>query len=147
MRRFLASAWFPLLTAVLLGGVTCAALAALRPDAALIGNEQIARVVRIAAWGIGPAAALLSLILAGVLNLLRRIVRLRRVAVLHPVVALLSVAPWLALSWQLTDEPRYTAIARAVIDFAARPLLWGALAATLFIMLCSLPLCFPARKP
>ncbi len=146
MRRFLASAWFPLVICLVFAAVTAGAYAGLQPSGEDIGNSEIQKIAMIAAWGIGPVAALLSLILAGILNLIRRIVRLRKVAILHPVVVLLSIAPWLVFSWQVTGEPRYTPIARAVIDFAARELLWGSLVACLLTIVLSIPLLFPAKK-
>lgn len=146
MRRFLASGWYPFLTALVLGGVTASAYALLKPDGADVGNSQIVEIFTIAGWAAGPVVALLSLILAGILNLIRRIVRLRQAAVLHPVTVLLSVMPWLVFSWQLTDEPRFTAFARAAIDFVGRPMLWGSLAASLFALLLALPLLLPARR-
>ena len=111
----------------------------LKPSPDVIGNYEIAKIAKIAGWAIGPVIGLLSLILAGILNLIRRIVRLRKVALLHPAVVLLSVVPWLVCSWVLTEEPPFTPIARAVIEFAARPMLWGSLAASLFVVILSLP--------
>ncbi len=146
MRRFLASAWYPLCISLVLTGVTIGAYILLQPSGDDIGNSQIQNIARQAAWGIGPVFGLATFILAGLLNLLRRIVRLRRVPLLHPVIVLLSVAPWLFLSWQLTGEPRYTPIARAIIDFAARELLWGSLVACMLTVLLSIPLFFSEKK-
>lgn len=146
MRRFLASAWFPFAICLVFAAVTAAAYAGLQPSGDDIGNSEIQRIARIAAWGIGPLAGGLSMLLAAILNLLRRLVRLRKIELLHPLVVLLSIGPWLILSWILTDEPRYTPIARAVIDFAARELLWGSLIACLLTILLSIPLFFPAKK-
>ncbi len=146
MRRFLATAWFPFLICLVLAAVTAAAYAGLHPTGEDIGNSELERISTLAAWGIGPIAGLLSLILAGILNLIRRLVRARKIAFLHPVVVLVSVGPWMIFSWQLTGEPRYTPIARAVIDFAARELLWGSLVAVLLTIILSIPLLFPAKK-
>jgi hypothetical protein len=145
MRRFLASTWFPLLICVILAGVTVAAYAGLKPTGEDIGNSEIQRIALIAGWAIGPIAGLLSYFLAGILNTIRRIIRLRRKAILHPIVVLLSITPWLIFGWQVTSEPRYTPIARAVIDFAARELLWGSLIAFLVTLLLCIPAFF-ARK-
>lgn len=146
MRRFLASAWFPFFISLVFAGVTVAAYAVLQPNGEDIGNSELQRIATIAGWAIGPVAGLLSLIVAGILNVIRRIVRLRKVRLLHPLVVLLSVGPWLVLSWQLTEEPRYTPIARAVIDFAARELLWGSLIACALTLILSIPLLFPTQK-
>lgn len=146
MRRFLASAWFPVLICFVFAAITTAAYAGLQPSGDDIGNSEIQRIARIAAWGIGPLAGILSMFLAAILNLIRRIVHLRKVPFLHPLVVLLSVGPWLVFSWILTDEPRYTPIARAVIDFTARELLWGSLVACLLTILLSIPLFFPTKQ-
>ena len=146
MRRFLGSAWFPFCTALVLAGVTVVAFAMLKPSPDVIGNYEIASIAKIAGWAIGPVIGLLSLILAGILNLIRRIVRLRKVALLHPIIVLLSVGPWVVVAWQLTEEPPFTPIARAVIEFAARPMLWGSLVACLFVIVLSIPLLLPKKS-
>ncbi len=146
MRRFLASAWFPFCICLDLAVVTAVAYAVLQPTGDDIGNGQIQQIAIYAAWGIGPVAGILSMIVAGILNLIRRIVRLRKTALLHPIVVIASITPWLLFGWQVTGEPRYTPIARAVIDFAARPLLWGSLVAILLTIVLSIPLLFPAKK-
>ncbi len=146
MRRFLASAWFPLLTVLVMAGVSVAAYAMLKPTGDDVGNSQIVSVFKIVGWAIGPAIALLSLILIGILNLVRRIFQMRRVNILHPVVVLMGIVPWLIFSWVIMDEPRFTPIARAIIDFAGRPMLWGSLVATLFAIILSIPLFVGSRE-
>lgn len=146
MRRFLASGWFPFLAALALAGATAGAYRWMAPDPSAIGHSEIAKVAEIAGWAVGPVAGLLSWILAGVLNLIRRIVRLRKAAFLHPLVVLASIAPWVAFAWQITGENRYTPVARAAIDFAGRPLLLGSLVTCLAVIVLSLPLLFPAKK-
>ena len=145
MRRFLASAWFPFLICIVIAGVTVGAYAGLKPAGADVDNEEILKIARITGWAIGPAAGLLSLLLIGIMNVIRRVVRARRIGLLHPIVVLLGIAPWLALSWMLTDEPRFTPIARAAIDFVGRPLLWGSLGGLLATLLLSLPLLIPSK--
>ncbi len=146
MRRFLASAWFPFCICLDLAVVSTIAYAVLQPTGDDIGNGQIQQIATYTAWSIGPIAGILSMIVAGILNLIRRIVRLRKTTLLHPMVVLASIAPWFAFGWQVTGEPRYTPIARVVIDFAARPLLWGSLIAIILTILLSIPLLFPAKK-
>lgn len=145
MRRFLASGWFPIVTAIVLAAATTGAYAWMKPLGADIGNSEIQQYATWGGWAIGSVAALLSLIVAGILNLVRRIVRVRRVNLLHPVVGLIAFGPWLIFSWVIAGEPRYTPAARAIIDFGARPLILGSFAAVLFIVLFSLPLLFPKR--
>lgn len=146
MRRFLASAWFPFLTALFLGGVAVAAYALLKPLGADISNAEILRAAKIAGWVTGPVMAILSLLLMFVLNGIRRIVRLRKTALLHPVVVLCGTVPWLLFGWQLTGEPRYTPFGIAVIEFVARPMLWGGLVVTLVVLVFSIPLLVLSRK-
>ncbi len=130
----------------MLAAVTAAAFAGLQPSGEDIGNSEILRAAKIAGWVIGPVAGLLSLLKIGILNLIRRLLRLRKVEWLHPVVVLLGIMPWLVLGWIITGEPRYTPIARAVIDFAAHELLWGGLVACVLTLILSIPLLFP-KKP
>ena len=146
MRRFLGSAWFPFLTCLVLGGVTAAAYAMLQPSGADISNGQLLKAMQIAGWAVGPVIAVLSLLIIGILNTIRRIVRLRTVGVLHLVVVLCGAVPWLIFSWIILDEPRYTAFARGAIDFVGRPMLWGSLAALIFAIILSFPLFFPTKK-
>lgn len=146
MRRFLASGWFPFLTALLLAAVPAAAVALIKPTGETVGNFEVVRWMKIAGWAVGPVMGLLSLIGMMLLNGIRRILRLRKIAILHPIVALLGTVPWLVFGWVLLDEPPFTAFARAVLEFVARPMLWGGLVATLFVLLCSLTLLLPSKK-
>ncbi len=145
MRRFLASAWFPFVIALLCAGVSATSFALLKPETPL-GNSTLQQAVDIGGWVVGPAMALLSFILIGILNLLRRMLRIRKVALLHPLVIVAGFLPWLVMSWQITDEPRHIELASAVIDFIARPMLWGALTAVVATLLLSIPLLIPAKK-
>lgn len=146
MRRFLGSAWYPFLVCLALAAATTAAFAMLAPTGEDIGNSEILRVAGISAWGIGSVAGLLTFLKIGILNLLRRIVRLRKVKWLHPVVVLIGTVSTGTFAWILAGEPLYTPIARAVVEYGARPLLWGSLIATLFAIVLSLPIFFQRRK-
>ncbi len=147
MRRFLGSAWFPFLACILFAAGTVAAYAILKPVADDVSNEQLLRAFRIAGWAAGPVMALLSFIGIGILNGIRRIVRLRNVGILHPVIVLLGIAPWLAFGWELVMvEPRFTPFARAAIDFVGKPMLHGALVGCAFALLGLLLLLFPKKK-
>ena len=147
MRRFLASAWFPFVTAILLAAATAGAYVWIKPSPDAIGNYEIARIAKIAAWGIGPLIGLLSLILAGILNLLRRLFRIRKVNFLHAPIVFFAILPWAIFAWELVMvEPRYTPIARAVIDFAGKEMFLGSVAAVLFTMLMFLVSLIPSRK-
>ncbi len=147
MRRFLSSAGFPFCTALVFALGCVVVFAVLKPTGADVGNQEILRAFRIAGWAAGPVAALLAWIIMLFLNLARRIVRLRAVALLHPAVVLLGLAPWVAFGFQLTyTEPRYTEFGRAAIDFVGVPLWWGSVVAVAFVVLVSLSLLFPSKS-
>ena len=80
MRRFLASAWYPFLTAVILAGVTVAAFAMLSPTGEDVGNGNVVSAFKIVGWAIGPVMGVLALLKMIILNGIRRIVKLRKVA-------------------------------------------------------------------
>ena len=111
-----------------------------------MGNSQIVAAFKIAGWAAGPVIGLLSFFLICMLNLLRRMVRLRKIPFLHPVIVLLGIGPWLVFSWILMDEPRFTPFARAAIDFVGRPMLWGSLSTALLTVALALPLFFSKKK-
>ena len=142
MRRFVASAWYPFVTCLVMAGAAAAAYALLKPDPAIINQSEIEKYAVIGGWVVGPVIGLLSWLLAAILNLIRRIVRLRKVAIFHPIVVLVSVGVWVIVGWQLAGENPYTPIARAIIEFAARPMLWGSLIACIFALVVSLPVVF-----
>ena len=145
-KSFPASLTFGFLMCLVLGGVAAGAFAVLKPDGTGIDNSQLLMGMKIAGWAIGPVAALLSFIAICILNLLRRMIHMRNVAWGHPVVILIGTGFWLIVSWRLLDEPRYTQLAVGVMDFIARPLLWGSLIATLFTVLLSIPLFLGKKK-
>ena len=146
MHRFISSFRLPLVTALLLAVVTVMAYVLLKPTGLDIGNAEILRIAKIAGWGIGPVFGIILLVLIGILNLARRIIGLRKVFLLNAPVVLMSVFVWVMFSWQLLGEPRYTPLARAVIDFAARPLLWGTGIALLFALLMTILSFFVQKK-
>lgn len=146
MRRFLASAWYPFLVCLVLAGATVGAFSVFGLVTYDIGNAEVQRYVGYAGWAAGPAVGLLSFVAIGILNVVRRIIRLRKTKWLHPVIVLLGVVPWVVCAWILAGEPAYTPIGRAVVPFVARPLLWGSLAATLFTLFLSLPIFFQRRR-
>lgn len=146
MRRFLASAWFPFLICLVLAGATAGAFVMLAPTGDDIGNSEILKVAGIGAWALGPVVGLIAFLKICILNLIRRIIRLRRVAWLHPVVVLAVTVPVGIFAWILAGEPPFTPVARAVVEFGARPLLWGALVSSLLTIVLSLPIFFQRRK-
>lgn len=148
MKKFLGSAWFAFLTTLVLAGATVAAFVFLKPMGNGIDNFTIKEIFsKYVGWAAGPVAALVSLLLIFILNGIRRIIRLRRVSLLHPIVILLGLLPWVALSWDLVMvEERNTQIANAIIDFVGRELFLGCAAAIVFVLVCSIPLLLPKRR-
>lgn len=140
MRRFLGSAWFAFLTVDVFALATVAMFAVLTPDGADVGSTEITNIFKIAGWVAGPVLALLSLLLIFVLNGIRRLAKIRRTFWLHPVVIILGLLPWFLFGWQLTmNEPRYTPIAKAVIDFIGKEMFVGSFVAILFVIILSIP--------
>jgi hypothetical protein len=146
MKKFLGSFWFTLLMCLVMGGVTALAVVMLKPTGAEIDNYQLKMAMQIAAWAAGPVMFVVSLILIGILNLIRRIVRLRRVPLLHPIIIIIGLGVWFVFAWVITDEPLYTDFARGAIEFVARPMLWGSMVAILLTILLSIPLLIPSKK-
>lgn len=135
MRRFLASGWFPLVTACILAAATTTAFAWFAPTGAGLSNDTLIRAVTIAGWVAGAVIGLLSFLLMAILNGIRRLARIRNVAVLHAPVAFLGVLPWMIFAWQLVmHEPRYTQIGIGIIDFVGKPMFLGAFVALVFIV-------------
>lgn len=146
MRKFLGSLWFPFLACLVTAATTTAAFALLKPTGDSVGNMEVVRVFVIAGWVTGGVMGIVSFVGIGILNLLRRMLRLRRTDALHPIVVLAGTLPWFVWAWVLLDEPPFTAFARAAMEFVARPMLWGGLAGTLFVVVMSCALLFPTKK-
>lgn len=146
MRRFLASPWFPLAICIVMAAATTSAFSSLHPDGRDVDNEQIVRAFSLIGWGVGPVIGILSLIVISILNLIRRRMRIRGVSILHPIIVLAGVVPWLITAWNLTVQPPYTAFARATIGYVGRPMLWGALIACITALIFSIPLLVSTKK-
>ena len=143
MRKTFTSTWFPVLLMAL---ISMAAYAYLQPSGADIGNSQILSAAKISGWAIGPIAGFLSLLVIAVLKLLQKMIGMSKLTLLNPIIALIGIVPWVIISWNITGEPRFTPFARAVIDFAARPLLWGSLFSSLFVIVIGLSQFIPSKK-
>lgn len=145
-KGFVAGLGFPVSACLVLALATVAAYALLSPDGGDIYNEQIINVFSLGGWGVGPVMGLLSFICIGILNVMRRLFKMRNVHALHCPVVIAGILPWLIFGWVLTGEPRHTPIARAIIDLAGRPMLLGAIAATGFAVLVGLFTLLPKKK-
>ena len=138
MRRFLASAWFPCLTALVMI-VVGLAMHVWLPRPLDVTNQDLIKAFDIAGWAVGPVIAVLTLVLTMILNGLRRLLKLRQIGILHPIVMCVAIAPWLIWGWELVMiEPHNTEFASAAIGFVGRPMFLAAFAALCFTVLVSL---------
>lgn len=146
MRSFVASKKFAFITFLILVIGTTVAFALLQPTGADISNDEIVRYFSLAGWFTGLATALISALLLLIFTAIGKLLKICRFDIVHGIGAILSLLPWLIMSWQITAEPRYTNIGIAIIDFIARPMLWGSLLATLFALAFTLLTLFPKPK-
>lgn len=70
----------------------------------------------------GLILGFLSLILGYILMGLKKLLRLNKFSVVNPAILALIYAPWYFLAEALAKEPRYTDIARLVLDFLVEPI-------------------------
>jgi len=81
----------------------------------------------------GVIAALISLLVYYVLIAVKKIVGLKKIKFINPMLWILAVLPWYFFARQLVfDEPRYTDLARAIISYVGRPLYSASIAAIWF---------------
>jgi hypothetical protein len=145
MRRFLASAWYPFLIALVLAGAAVAAHALLPVLDSGTTNDQLLKAFAIAGWVSGPVMGVVSFLLMMILNGIRRAIRLRGIGIGHPIVVLLGICPWCVWGCQLLfAEPRYTPFARLVIDVVGRPMFVGSAAACILTVILALGLLLPS---
>lgn len=149
MKRFLSSAWYPFLISLLLAGAMAAVFWILEPSGEAIGSYSVAEAFT--KYFVGYAAAgvvgLLAFLAICIVNLIRRIVRLRQVSWMHPIAVILGILPFLIFGWELTYvEPRFTPIARAIIDFIGEPMYAGSVIAVVIAILLGIPAFLPSGK-
>lgn len=141
--KFLSSTTFVLF---LLSAGSAAAFWYLNPEVLTIQNYEMQKYAPYAGWGIGVVAAAISFIFIIIFNGLRRLLKLSKKVFWKRLIIFLCVIPWLIFSWNLLGEPRFTPIARAVIDFAARPLFWGSLLTSIWALLGVMSSFIPSKK-
>ncbi|MDO8468216.1 MAG: hypothetical protein Q7S29_00460 [Candidatus Peribacter sp.] len=123
-RGVLHSGWGPLLWALLFVAVYAAAYFLQKPSALVVSNAQLKDIFDTYGIAVGPALALVGLIVMYIVALLKRIVGLRRFKILNPLVVLAVALPALAFGYQLAyREKPYTDIARGIIGSLAMPFL------------------------
>jgi len=147
MRRFIASAWYPVLISVVLALTAVGAYALLPTLDSGTDNAQLLKIFGIGGWAVGPVMGLLSLLLMLILNGLRRLFKIRNVAWMHPVVVILGVCPWCVWGCQLLFiEPRFTPFAKLMIDVVGRQMFVGSAIACILAILLGLTLLLPNKK-
>jgi hypothetical protein len=114
--------WMPFLAflafALLFAGLSLG----LRPDLAGIDNAQIVTLFKKWTPLAGVALGFLSMI--GMY--LVRLFGFRKLRLGGPILLILGYAPWLAFGYQLAyREPRYATIAKAIIAFLGKPMLYA----------------------
>jgi len=140
MRRFLGSAWFAFITVLVFAAATAAMFAVLKPNDVVFDSSGLLYISMVAGWAAGPVFALLSLLRVFLLNGIRKLANIRQTFWLHPIVIILGLLPWFLFGWQLTmNEPRYTPIATAVIDFVGKEIFVGSFVAMVFAIILSIP--------
>jgi hypothetical protein len=115
------------------------------PDAAT--NEELTKIFALAGWAVGPVMGLVSLIVIFVLNGLRRLLRIRHIRILHPIVVLIGVCPWCAFGCQLLFfEPRTMQFAKVMIDDVGRQMFLGSGIACILAIVLAFGLLLPSKR-
>ena len=70
----------------------------------------------------GILLGLISMFIGYILLGLKKLFRLGKFSLVNPVLLILSYAPWYVLANALASEPRYTDLARLVLDFLVEPI-------------------------
>lgn len=115
----------PLLVWVLFAGIFFGISASRTPFVGDISSQQILDIFVKYARFAGAVLGLLSMVIMYILYIIRRILRLHKNSFSTPVILILSLLPWLIFGYQLVfREPRFTALARALISFFGEPMLY-----------------------
>jgi len=122
-RSFINRPWWPFLAMILFAAVYFVAYQMIAPESTDISNLKILGIFDKYAQYFGFGLAFLSLLLWYVLYGLKSLLRLGKFRLVNSITYLLGLLPWGIFSYQMVfKEPRYTDIARAVIDHVAQPL-------------------------
>lgn len=122
-RSFINRAWWPFLAMLLFAVIYYLVYWFIGPAPEDIDSEKILNVFETYGQYFGFALAILSLLLWYVLYGIKSLLRLGKYSLVNPVTYLLGVGLWGILSYQIYfNEPRFTNIGRAIIDYVAQPL-------------------------
>jgi len=95
----------------------------------------------------GAGVGLLSMLGMYIVYIFRSLFHLNRFGFSAPFVLMLGYAPWAAFGYQLVyREPRYATIAKAIISFMGRPLLYASSAMVILGFLWLLTASFSSRR-
>lgn len=119
-------AGFPFL-ALIVFAIAFAAVAKLFPaDVRALSGEKIVVTVARFSFAAGAAFGLLSMIAMYILYGIGAVTRLAKSRVFMPLILIICYAPWAAFGYQLVyREPRYTTVAKILIDLAGVPTLYA----------------------
>ncbi|MCK9186438.1 DMT family transporter [Candidatus Gracilibacteria bacterium] len=95
-----------------------------------LGNQQFLEIFNTYGVYLGILLGFLSLILGYIFFGLKKLFHLSKFSVVNPIILALIYAPWYGLGSALSGEPRYTDLARVVLDVLVEPII----NASLFMM-------------
>lgn len=135
--------WYVLLLAWLVYGSAFYALSkSLVKPAADITNYDILNIFNTYSSYTGIGLGLISFLVAGVIYLIVRLILRGPSLAAASLITALGFAPWLIFGWDLVyREPRYAEVARAIITYLGKPMLYSAVivcSVTIVIFVCSL---------
>lgn len=126
----------PLLWTLLFLALFLGSYAILGHSSLVIESEAVRTFFSKYAIYVGPALALLVLIVLYLLAGIKRLIGLRKFRILNPCIILAVMVPLLIFGYQLQfREHRYTDIARGIIGYFAQPLLVSAGVVSCFALL------------
>ena len=96
-------------------------------DAPDVTNGQMLDLAHRYASFLGIGLGLVSFLVVGLLYLIVRLIMRRSSRLVALILTALGYAPWLVLGWDLVyREPRYSEVARAIITYTGKPMLYAA---------------------
>lgn len=114
--------WMPFLAFVLFSLLFAGFSVALKPDLTGISNGEMVDLFK--KWT--PLAGVAFGFLSMLGMYLIRLFGFRKFRLGGPILLMLGYAPWMAFGYQLAyREPRYATIAKAIIAFAGKPMLYS----------------------
>lgn len=142
------SGWYVLLLAWLLFAAAFFVFSktSVKPAADITNGELIGYAAKFGPF-VGAALGLLSFLASGLVYLIVRLfVKSRRLAAAS-LLTVLGFAPWLVLGYDLVyREPRYAEVARAIITYLGKPMLYASAAVCGLALVVFLPALFLRRR-